>query len=152
MKARACPLFTHSSRGQSCPLRTYLSARANRCRHGSPHAGSEGCAPDPPNPNPCSLLSQQQHVSPSLPVPALVLIHFEPLAILLLITRRKQLKQKCCCLLSRDWGLLRLSGNWKCSEPVGGLEGWEGRSALIEKVAAYGKAINCCGRSSIPPG
>lgn len=117
----------------------------------SPRAGSEGCTPDPPNPNPCCQPSQQQQVSPSLPVPAQALGHFQSLAILLLISRRKQLKQKCHCLLSRDWGLLRLSGNWKCLEPVGGPEGWDGRSPLIKKVTAYGKAINCRGGSSTPP-
>ena len=150
-------VHTHADAGSSagCPLCTYLSARTNRCRQGpelSPQAGSEGCTPDPPNPNPCCQPSQQQQVSPSLPVPALALIHFKSLAILLLIIRRKQLKQKFHCLPSRDCGLLRLSGNWKCSKPVGGLEGWDGRSPLIAKVAAYSEAINCRGRSSIPPG
>lgn len=149
-------VHTHVHAGSSagCPLCTYLSARANHCRQGpepSPHAGSEGCTPDPLNPNLCCQPSQQQQVSPSLPVPTLALILFESLAILPLITRRKQLKQKCHCLLSRDWGLLRLNGNWKCLEPVGGPEGWEGRSPLIEKVATYGKAINCHGGCSIPP-
>lgn len=146
MKARACPLFTHALNFHtSCLLCTYLFAHANHCRQGpepSPHAGHEGYTPDPPNPKHCCQPSQEQQVVPSPAVPTLAFIHFESLAILLLITRAKQLKQKYPCLLPRDWGLLRLSGNWKCLEPVGGPEGWEGRSPLIEKVTAYSKAIN----------
>lgn len=110
-----------------------------------------GLHPRPPKPTPCCQPSQQQRVSPSLPAATLALPHSESSAALPLLTRRKQLKQKRRCLLSRDWGLPRLSGNWKCLEPVGGLEGWEGRSPLTAKVAASSEAINCCGGSSIPP-
>lgn len=89
----------------------------------------------PPNPNPCCQPSQEQQVSP-----ALALIQYKSSATPGLRIRRKQLKNNCHRPLSWDWGLLRLSGNWKCLEPVGGLEGWEGRSPLIAEVAAYSKA------------
>lgn len=133
MAARARPLFTHT-------LCTYLPACANCCRQGPEPSHSEGCTPDPPNPNPCCQPSQEQQVSPPLPAPALALIQYKSSATPGLRIRRKQLKTNCHPPLSWDWGPLRLSGNWKCLEPVGGPEGWEGRSPVIAKVAAYSKA------------